>query len=141
MKKLFFGSIENSNSTDFTLALFRVFVGLSLMLAHGSGKIPVSEGFIEHIGSLGFPNPTLFAWAAALAEYAGALLLAIGLFTRPASLLIAITMFTAGFVNHAGDPFGVAEKAYLYLAIGLLFTVLGSGRFGVDSMLRRRLNI
>ena len=50
-------------------------------------------------------------------------------------------MFTAVFVNHAGDPFGVAEKAYLYLAIGLLFTVLGSGRFGVDSMLRRRLNI
>ena len=141
MKKLFFGSIENSNSTDFTLALFRVFAGLSLMLAHGSGKIPVSDGFIEHIGSLGFPSPTFFAWAAALSEFAGALMLAIGLFTRPASLLIAFTMFTAAFVNHAGDPFGAAEKAYLYLAVGLLFAVLGSGRFGVDSAIRRKLNI
>lgn len=141
MKRLFFGSIENSNSTDFVLALFRVFVGLSLMLAHGSGKIPVSDGFIEHIGSLGFPNPALFAWAAALSEYVGAFLLAIGLFTRPASFVIAITMFVAAFLNHSGDPFGVAEKAYLYLAIGLLFTLLGSGRFGVDSLLRKRFNI
>ena len=141
MKKLFFGSIENSNSTDLALALFRVFAGLSLMLVHGAGKIPVSEGFIEHIGSLGFPNPMLFAWAAALSEYAGAFLLAIGLFTRPASILIAITMFTAAFVNHGGDPFAVAEKAYLYLVISMLFAVLGSGRFGVDSIIRRRPNI
>lgn len=141
MKKLFFGSIENSNSTDLTLALFRIFVGLSLMLVHGSSKIPVSDGFIEHIGSLGFLMPVFFAWAAALSEYIGALFLAVGLFTRPASILIAITMFTAAFVNHAGDPFGVAEKAYLYLAISLVFAVLGSGRFGADSMIRKKLNI
>lgn len=141
MKKVFFGSIENSISTDLVLAIFRVFVGLSLMLAHGAGKVPVSDGFIEHLGGLGFPMPALFAWAAALSEYAGALLLALGLFTRPAALMIAITMFVAAFVNHADDPFGVAEKAYLYLAISTLFVVLGSGRFGLDSAIRRKLNI
>lgn len=141
MKKLFFGSIENTNRTDLMLALFRVFVGLVLMLVHGNGKIPVSDGFIEHIASLGFPMPSFFAWAAALSEYAGAFLLAVGLLTRPASFFIAITMFGAAFLNHASDPFAVAEKAYLYLAIALVFVVLGSGRFGVDSLIRRKLNI
>lgn len=141
MKKILFGSIENSNRTDFVIALLRVFVGLSLMLAHGTGKIPVSDKFIEHTAQLGFPLPVFFAWAAALSEYVGAFLLAIGLFTRPASILIALTMFTAAFVSHAGDPFGTVEKAYLYLAISVLFAVLGSGRFGVDSFMRRKLNI
>ncbi len=141
MKKLFFGSIENSNSTDLTLGLLRVFIGLSLMLVHGSGKIPVSEGFVEHIGSLGFPIPIFFAWAAALSEYVGALLLAIGLFTRPAALMVGATMFVAAFVNHGDDPFAVAEKAYLYFAIALLFAVLGSGKYGIDSIIRRKLNI
>lgn len=141
MKKLLFGSIENNNSTDLLLAMLRVFIGLSLMLAHGLGKVPVSDGFIEHIESLGFPFPAFFAWAAALSEFIGAFLLAIGLFTRPASFLITATMFTAGFIMHGGDPFSVAEKAYLYLAIALLFMVLGSGKYGVDSVIRRKLNI
>ncbi len=141
MKKLFFGSIENANSADLALALLRAFVGLSLMLVHGSGKIPVSDGFIEHIGSLGFPMPAMFAWVAAISEYIGALLLALGLFTRPAALMVAFTMFVAAVVNHGADPFAVAEKAYLYLSISLLFVVLGSGRFGVDSIIRRKLNI
>ncbi len=141
MKKLFFGSIENSNSADLTLAALRVFAGLSLMLVHGSGKMPVSDGFVEHIGSLGFPMPLFFAWAAALSEYIGALLLALGLLTRPAALMVAVTMFVAAFVNHSGDSFAVAEKAYLYFSITLLFAILGSGKFGIDSIIRRKLNI
>ncbi len=141
MKKLFFGSIENSNSADLTLTALRVFAGLSLMLVHGSGKMPVSDGFVEHIGSLGFPMPLFFAWAAALSEYIGALLLALGLLTRPAALMVAVTMFVAAFVNHSGDSFAVAEKAYLYFSITLLFAILGSGKFGIDSIIRRKLNI
>ncbi len=141
MKKLFFGSIENSNLADLSLAALRVFIGLSLMLVHGAGKIPVSEGFIEHIASLGFPMPMVFAWLAALSEYVGALLLALGLFTRPAALMVASTMFVAAFINHGDDPFAVAEKAYLYLSVAILFVVLGSGRFGVDSWIRRKMII
>ncbi len=140
MKNLFFGSIENSNTADLALAAFRVFVGLSLMLAHGSGKIPVSDGFVNHIESLGFPWPVLFAWAASLSEYVGALLLALGLFTRPAAFMVAATMFVAA-ISHSSDPFAVAEKAYLYMSIALLFIVLGSGRFGMDAIIRKKLTI
>jgi hypothetical protein len=39
MKKLLFSGSENSITTDLMLALFRVFAGLSLALAHGIKKI------------------------------------------------------------------------------------------------------
>ena len=141
MKKLLFSGTENSLTTDLMLALFRVFAGLSLALAHGFKKVPPSEGFIEHTGDLGFPMPEFFAYSAGLAEFAGGLLLAFGLFTRPAAFFVTITMFVAGFINHAGDPFGTAEKAYIYFAIAILYLVLGSGRFSADSWVRKRLNI
>jgi len=141
MKKLLFSRTENSITTDLMLALLRVFVGLSLALAHGFKKVPPSDGFIEHTGDLGFPWQEFFAYSAGMAEFAGGLLLAIGLFTRPAAFFVAITMFVAGFINHAGDPFGNAEKAYLYFAIAILYLVLGSGRFSADSWARKRLNI
>lgn len=141
MKKLLFGNIDNPITTDFVLTLVRIFTGLSLMLAHGTRKIPVSDGFIEHVGEIGFPVPFFFAWAAALSEYVGALLMAIGLFTRPASFFVVITMFSAAFVKHANDPFGAAEKAYLFLAISAIFMVIGAGRYSVDTLIRRKLNL
>ena len=141
MKKLLFSGTENSITTDLMLALFRLFAGLSMAFGHGIKKVPPSEGFIEHTGDLGFPLPEFFAYAAGLSEFAGALLLAFGLFTRPAAFFLAITMFVAAFINHAGDPFGNAEKAYIYFAIAILYLVLGSGKFSVDNMVRRRLNI
>ena len=141
MKKLLFSGTENSITTDLLLAMLRLFSGLSLGLAHGIGKVPPSAGFIEHTGDLGFPLPEFFAWSAGLAEFAGALLLAFGLFTRPAAFFVAITMFVAGFINHAGDPFGVAEKAYLYFAMAILYLILGSGRYSADSLVRRKLNL
>ncbi len=141
MKKLLFAGIENNYTTDISLALLRLFTGLSLALAHGKDKIPPSDGFVEHTASLGFPIPEFFAWAAGLSEFGGALLLAFGLFTRPAAFFVACTMFVAGFINHANDPYGAAEKAFLYLALALLYLVLGAGRFSLDSLFRRKLNI
>ena len=61
--------------------------------------------------------------------------------TRPAAFFVSATMIVAAFVRHADDPFGSAEKAYLYLVIGLVYLVLGSGRLSLDQVIRRRLNI
>ena len=141
MKKLLFSGTENTITTDVMLALFRVFAGLSMAFAHGIKKVPPSEGFIEHTGDLGFPLPEFFAYAAGLSEFGGALLLAFGLFTRPAAFFVAMTMFVAAFINHAGDPFGNVEKAYLYFAIAVIYLVLGSGRYSLDSLARKKLNM
>ena len=141
MKKFLFSGTENTVTTDLILTLLRVYIGFSMAFAHGIKKIPPSEGFIEHTGDLGFPIPLIFAWSAGLAEFAGALLLAFGLFTRPAAFFVAATMFVAGFINHAGDPYGNAEKAFMYFAIAVVYLVLGSGRYSLDSLFRRKLNI
>lgn len=42
-------------------------------------------------------------------------------------------MLVAGLMQHAADPFGKKEKALLYFAISILFLLVGSGRYGLDS--------
>jgi len=117
---------------DVGLLGMRLFAGLSLAFAHGLGKVPPSERFIAGVGELGFPAPALFAWAAAGSELLGGLLLAAGLFTRPASAMILMTMLVAGVGRHAEDAFKDKEKAFLYAAIALACLGLGAGRLGLD---------
>ena len=64
-------AIGYNPGTDFGLLALRVFAGLSLAFGHGLGKLPVSSGFIEAVGNLGFPIPIVFAWAAVLSEFVG----------------------------------------------------------------------
>ena len=131
------GPVNSYNSsTDLGLLVLRVFTGLSLALAHGIGKIPVSEKFIQGVGNLGFPVPVLFAWSAGISELVGGFLLAMGLYTRASALFIAITMATAGFLRHADDPFKIKEKALLYLAVVVLFTLSGPGRYSLDRVIK-----
>jgi putative oxidoreductase len=123
---------------DLGLLFLRVFAGLSLTLAHGVGKLPPSEGFIAGAAEMGFPLPVLFAWAAALSKSLGGFLLALGLLTRPAAFFIVVTMSVAAFVRQAGDPFGDLELPLLYGFVALQFLFTGSGRFGLDALLRPR---
>lgn len=135
---LLFGPTPSSSAVDWGLLVLRLGVGIPLAFAHGIGKIPPSPGFVETTANLGFPAPALFAWAAALAEFAGGLLLALGLLTRPAGLFVAFTMLVAFFGQHGGDPFGDRELSFLYLVGALALTVAGAGRFSLDAVLQRR---
>lgn len=121
---------------DLGLLLARLGFGLVLAFAHGVNKLPPSERFIEVVAGLGFPLPGLFAWAAALGEFAGGILVAAGLLTRPAALAIVVTMLVAAFGRHAADPFTDKELALLYGFAAVLFACTGSGRFGADARLR-----
>ena len=56
---------------DIGILILRVFAGLALALAHGVGKLPPTQGFIDNLGTMGVPVPTASAWAAALAEFCG----------------------------------------------------------------------
>lgn len=137
LRNFFFGATINARSTDFGLLLLRMMVGLALALAHGRGKFPPSERFIQGAAKMGFPLPELFAWAAASGEFLGGLFLAIGLMTRPSAFLILATMGTAFFLVHGSDPFGDKEKAFLYGAAALLFLFSGAGRYSLDALINR----
>lgn len=120
--------------TDAGLLVLRVCAGLFMAFGHGLGKMPPSEGLIKSTADLGFPLPTLFAWSAALSEFLGGLLIALGLFTRPAAFFWICTMGTAAFIRHADDPFGTKEKALLYFTLGIFFLLSGGGKYGVGKL-------
>ncbi len=139
LKKILFGGESGlSTSSNAGLALLRIFTGVALLFGHGIGKMPPSEKFIGIVSGLGFPYPTLFAYAAGLTEFAGGMFLALGLFTRPTSFFVAFMMAVAAFGFHVNDPFAAQEKALLYLFIALAFLFKGSGEWSLDSMIRHR---
>ena len=146
------------------LLILRLFAGLHLAFGHGLGKFPPPEGFVAGVGRMGFPAPHVFAWAASGAEFIGALLLVLGLLTRPAAFLVACTMLVAVLTVHRQDPLfmqdaatirtertdeatgqtvvtegkgGTKEPALLFLAPALALMLTGAGRFGVDTLFWR----
>jgi putative oxidoreductase len=125
-------------SRDAGLLVIRLAIGLSLAFLHGIGKVPPAERFIAGVTDMGFPLPVLFAWAAGLSEFVGGLLVAIGLFTRPAAASIAITMAVAAFIRHAGDPLGDRELPIVFLCIAVGVLLTGAGAFSVDAWWQQR---
>ena len=124
--------------TDSALLLLRIGFGLSMAFAHGVGKIPPSEGFTGYVGSLGFPQPSFFAWAAGLAEFVGGIFIALGLLTRVSGFFLLQTMLVAVFVAHGDDPYKKMEMGLLYAMVALALTATGAGRFSVDRFLSER---
>jgi putative oxidoreductase len=125
------------NQPDLGLLLFRVFVGAAMAFAHGLGKLPPSEQLIQGVQGMGFPLPVVFAWAAALSEFLGGVLIVLGLFTRHSAAFLGFTMAVAAFVVHGADPFNVKEMALLYLAACVLLLFSGAGKYSLDRLIRR----
>jgi putative oxidoreductase len=134
--------------------------GLGLALVHGLPKLTAlltgQSQMAEAVARLGFPLPAAFAWAAALGEFLGGLLVALGLFTRVGAALAAFTMFVAAFLQHHAfsrllvilrlrylsedtqKAWGNPELALLYLAVLLAVLIAGPGRIAFDSVIGKR---
>jgi putative oxidoreductase len=134
---------------DLGLALARISIGGMMAIGHGYSKIWHDGGFgppqqlVQGIASMGLPMPTLAAWLSAFAEFAAAILLALGLLTRAAALVLIVNMAVAAFVAHGGDPLFMSggrakEPALLYLIPFVLFFFTGAGRFSIDALIAPR---
>ncbi len=131
--------------SDLGLLLIRVLAGGMLAAFHGWGKVKSAYAllihdqewrFVQTVASLGFPLPTLFAAASAIAEFVGGLFLAVGFLTRLAASAIAINMLVAVYRHLTTD--WRFELAALYLGIALLFLLGDAGRWALDARLRFR---
>ncbi len=102
---LFDGERGLSFTANLGTTALRVFAGLALMFGHGIHKIPPPAALVASASKIGFPIPGLFAWAAALSEFACAGLLVLGLCTRFSSFFITFTMGVAFFGVHFARSF------------------------------------
>jgi len=115
---------------NFGLLWLRILMGMGIAY-HGFGKVfgGAMGKFTEGVSNMGFPEPLIFAWLAALSELVGGVLIVLGIFARPAAFLIFATMSVAAFVFHAKDPFTVKELALVYWTMAGALLFMGPGEF------------
>lgn len=127
----------------------RVILGL-VMFPHGAQKMLGWFGGHGFSATMNFFTgtmqiPAAFAFLAILAEFAGALGLIVGLFSRVAALGIASVMAVAILISHAAHGFfmnwsgsqGGEGFEYHLLALGLALIVMihGGGKASLDSLI------
>ena len=119
-------------------AVLRVASGLMFSL-HGMQKL------FGWLGSKGMPEVGSQMWIGGVIELVCGLLIAIGLFTRPAAFLASGTMAVAYFQFHwkfemAGEMWAPivnrGELAAVYCLLFLYYFVRGSGPYSLDAKLR-----
>lgn len=123
---------------DIGLLILRLFAGLSMLLAHGWGKLANFSAIVPKFPAmLGIPSKVVLA-IAVFAELFCALFLSAGFLTRLSAIPLAITMFMAAFVAHGADPYKGKEKALLYLIMYVTLAFTGGGKFAVDQFIKRK---
>ncbi|MBA6151432.1 DoxX family protein [Gelidibacter maritimus] len=132
-------SLEKLTFNDLGLLVLRVFLGLTMLFAHGVGKWGrlFGGGEIQFRDPLGVGDTTSLALAV-FAEVICSILLALGLMTRWALIPLIITMVVATFIVHSADPFGVMEKAMLYGVGYITIFLTGPGKYSVDYYLKNK---
>ena len=143
MSKVLLNRIMLTDNSFASLAL-RLSAGV-IFVAHGAQKLFGSfggsglEGTGQWMASIGLEPGYLMALAAGSAEFFGGIALLLGLLTRPAAVLLAITMLVAIitvhlpnglFLSNGGYEFGLA---LLGMSVALAFS--GGGKFSLDRKL------
>jgi len=122
---------ENNNSWSFTV--LRIVLGI-IFAAHGYAKLFVPGGFTgtyNFFKAIGIPLAAYSALIVSVVEFAGGILLILGLLSRWASAVIFIQMLVALFKVHLQNGFFVSKGGYefvlLILAALLVVVVKGPG--------------
>jgi putative oxidoreductase len=131
------GSARSAQTRDAVIAAFRVVVAflffLHAIMAFGALGGMDGAGAAAPVGS--------FPWCVGAVQAAGAILIAVGLWTRQAAFLLSGIMAGAYFMVH--QPMGalpmqnMGEQAALYSWIFLVLVAIGPGRYAVDALRRR----
>ena len=133
---------QNDALTNMAILVGRVAIGVCFII-HALGKLGVvgtgnMQGFVAWLEELGVPLAPIQARMAMLSELIGGALLTVGLFTRPACLVLIGTMIVAGRLGHKGagylitnDPPG-AEYTINLAVICFVLVVLGPGAISLD---------
>jgi len=111
-----------------------------LILLHGIAKVTGGvDGIAGMLTRAGLPGP--FAYLVYVGEVLAPILVLIGLWTRPAALLIAINMVVAVWLVHMDELFQLTktggwalELQGMFLFSALAVALLGAGRYSVGGI-------
>ncbi|ELH8642683.1 DoxX family protein [Escherichia coli] len=123
---------------DTGLLLLRLTFGI-LMLFHGVAKIEHDVNWIVSIlQAVGLPG--FIAYGVYIGEVVAPVLIILGIFTRPAALIYALTLLVATLLVGTGKFFTLTEvgawgleNEMLYFMGGIVIMLLGAGRYSVST--------
>ncbi|MCF2219547.1 DoxX family protein [Chryseobacterium sp. PS-8] len=141
---------------DLLFAIPRIVCGYLLTSDFGAAKFglpwsPADNNLKFFEVAFWFPNdvaeyggvfamfPAFFAWMGAFSEAVGGIFLLLGLFTRPFAVLVFITMFVAVFFQQMNQGVWNMLPAMGIMWVSLFYIILGSGRFGLDYIIAKKL--
>jgi len=132
-------ALSTTKYHDVTFALLRIVAAL-IYMQHGAAKLfGVLGGFGPHPGGT-VTLASLFGLAGII-EFFGGLLVAFGLFTRPAAFIMSGEMAVAYFMAHFPHGwFPILNHGELPVVLCftfLFFAAHGGGRFSLDRLLGR----
>ena len=128
---------STKSRTNIALLLGRITTGFLMVKLHGWGKLMAGTERWEGLGStlaeaigLDFMSIPL-GFMASFAESIAAVLIILGLTTRPAAFLLAFTMLVASFKKLEGG-LKAAELPLLFLTLSLIILLCGAGKYSLD---------
>ena len=136
-------SAAPSSRLSLGLAVLRIVVGI-VFAVHGYEKlfvqtIPGVTGFFTQIGA---PLPGVTAPLVSVLEFAGGILLILGVLTPVVAALLAADMVGAIFLVHLANGFSAMNGGYEYvltlLAAAVALALAGSGAYALDRFIFNR---
>lgn len=126
-----------SSQMDLALLMLRVVFAV-LFLLHGIHKLQHGVGWMEGLLQ-GHGLPGFLRYGVFVGEVLAPVLVIVGLFTRPAAALMAITMIFALWLVHFPNDFVIGEQGgglqielqLLFLFLGVFFSLVGAGRLSI----------
>ena len=127
------------SSEDIAKFVLRLTLGV-LTLLHGINKIETGPGFVLGlVQQAGLPS--FFAYGVYIGEVIAPLLLIVGLFTRPAALIIVVNMLVAFALVHSSQLFGLGKQGGwalelqgFFLFTAVVVALLGAGRISLGGI-------
>ncbi|QOL26839.1 DoxX family protein [Thalassotalea sp. LPB0316] len=137
-----------TTTSGYSPLALRVPIGI-IFMAHGAQKLfgwfggYGLEATGNWMASIGLAPGFLMALLAGSAEFFGGLMLVLGLLTRPAAFVLAITMVVAIFSVHFANGLFMANNGYEFglalLAASVSLAISGAGKLSADAILAKKL--
>ena len=120
-------------------SLIRIFIGLTLIY-HGQEVFNQKQmaDYAKWLTDVNFFAPALMAYLGKGSEFVGGVFLTLGLFTRPACVVLILTFAGITFFLGHGKIFYEDQHPFMYVIFSLIFLFSGSGKVSLDSYLNAK---